>query len=248
MYNSSTKKRLIKVIIFIIIIVSVLCAVGLYVLRYEVEGESNLPFKITKIIIAQSVDGTEAENHPERWNLSVSENNDIYIYLEKNSKYDKTEIIQSVQVNNMIINKNNTKGEAKLYKPVEDEKTMFKNLAENEINEITYTGDLESNIKQQKISNQGGIISFRYGINNIANYISNENEEVDYSKLLQLTNVTEEDIKTTISFDIIINLTTGRKYQTSLQLDIPTKEVIENGTNGIEITDFNDLVFKRLEN
>ena len=125
---------------------------------------------------------------------------------------------------------------------------MFKNLAENEINEITYTGDLESNIKQQKISNQGGIISFRYGINNIANYISNENEEVDYSKLLQLTNVTEEDIKTTISFDIIINLTTGRKYQTSLQLDIPTKEVIENGTNGIEITDFNDLVFKRLEN
>ena len=35
---------------------------------------------------------------------------------------------------------------------------MFINSQENEINEITYTGELESNIKEEKISNQGGII------------------------------------------------------------------------------------------
>ena len=49
---------------------------------------------------------------------------------------------------------------------IEDEKVMFKNTNENETEEIVYTGEMESNIKQQKISNQGGIIAFRYAINN----------------------------------------------------------------------------------
>lgn len=248
MYNKSTKKKIIHAIILIIIFFVVLSAIGLYILRYQVKGESNLPFNITKIIIAQSVEGTENLNQLERWNLLVSENNDIYIYLEKNSKYNKTEIIESVDINNITFNKNNTKGEAKFYKPVTDEKAMFKNLAENEITQISYIGDLESNIKEQKISNQGGIVAFRYGINNISNYISNDNEEVDYSKLLQLTNIIEDDIKTTVTFDIIINLTTGKKYQSNIQLDIPAKDVIEKGTNGIEITDLSNLVFKRIDN
>ena len=248
MYNKSTKKKIIHVIILIIVFFVVLSAIGLYILRYQVRGESNLPFNITKIIIAQSVDGTENLNQPERWNLLVSENNDIYIYLEKNSKYNKTEIIESIDINNIAINKNNTKGEAKFYKPVVDENTMFKNLEENEITQISYIGDLESNIKEQKISNQGGIFAFRYGINNISNYISNESEEIDYSKLLQLTNIMEDDIKTTLTFDIIINLTTGKKYQSNIQLEIPAKDVIEKGTNGIEITDLSNLVFKRIDN
>ena len=125
---------------------------------------------------------------------------------------------------------------------------MFNNLEENKITQITYTGDLESNIKEQKISNQGGIVAFRYGINNLANYISNDAQEIDYSKLLQLTNISEEDIKTAISFDIIINLTTGKKYQSNINIDIPAKEVIEKGTIGIEITDLSNLVFKRIDN
>ena len=248
MYNKSTKKKIINTIVIIIIFFAILCAIGLYILRYQIKGESNLPFNITKIIIAQNVEGIEKENQPERWNFLVSENNDIYIYIEKNSNYNKTEMIESVNINNIVINKNNTKGEPNCYKPIQDENSMFNNLEENIITQITYIGDLESNIKEQKISNQGGIVAFRYGISNISNYISNDSEEVDYSKLLQLTNIVEDDIKTTISFDIIINLTTGKKYQTNINLDIPAKDVIEKGTNGIEITDFSDLVFKRIDN
>ena len=75
-----------------------------------------------------------------------------------------------------------------------------------------------------------------------------ENEEVDYGKLLQLTNIKEENIKTTISFDFMITLTTNRKYQTNIQIDIPAKEVIEKGVAGIELTEFNNLIFKRIEN
>ena len=47
---------------------------------------------------------------------------------------------------------------------------------------------------------------------------------------------------------MIIRLTTGRTYQTNISIDIPTNEVIEKGTVGTEITDFNGIIFKRIEN
>ena len=72
---------------------------------------------------------------------------------------------------------------------------MFINSTENEINGITYKGDLKSNIKEQKISNQGGIVTFRYGINNLAQYVSNIDEQIDHSQLLKLTNTTKEDLQ-----------------------------------------------------
>lgn len=247
MYRNA-RKKIIHRILFIVLIFGILFGAGIYILKYEVQGETNMPFKITKISIAQSVEGIEESEHQEKWNFNISENNDIYIYIEKNLGYNKTEIIKNILINNIKINKKNSKGEIKTYKPVEDEKTMFKNIKENEINEIIYTGELESNIKQQKISNQGGIVAFRYAIDNISNYVSNENEMVDYGKFLQLTNIKEEDIQTNITFDLTITLTTGRKYQTNIQIDIPTKEVIEKGVSGIELTEFNDLIFKRIEN
>ena len=59
MYNKSTKKKVIHAIIIVIVFFAILSAIGLYILRYQVKGESNLPFNITKIIIAQSVEGIE---------------------------------------------------------------------------------------------------------------------------------------------------------------------------------------------
>lgn len=145
MYKKSTQK-IINRIIFIVIIFAILCGIGIYILKYEVQGETNIPFEITKIAIAQSVNGIENEGHQEKWNFNVSENNDIYIYLEKNSRYNKTEIIKDVTINNIKINKTDSIGETKIYKPVEDEKVMFKNTNENETEEIVYTGEMESNI------------------------------------------------------------------------------------------------------
>ena len=86
MYKKSTQK-IINRIIFIVIIFAILCGIGIYILKYEVQGETNIPFEITKIAIAQSVNGIESEGHQEKWNFNVSENNDIYIYLEKNSSF-----------------------------------------------------------------------------------------------------------------------------------------------------------------
>lgn len=244
----SLNKKIFHVIIITIIIFVILCIAGILILRYQVEGETNLPFKITKISIVETVEGMENQGTIEKWNLNVNENNDIYVYIEKNSSYGKTELIENVKINNINLNKQNEKGEIKLYKPVSDEKRMFINATENEITAIIYIGELESNIKQQKISNQGGIVAFRYGINNISQYISEADEQIDHSKLLKLTNVLQEDLKTNLSFDITINLRSGKKYQTTINLDIPVDEIIENGTVGKEITELDNIVFKRIEN
>lgn len=241
-------KKIFHVIIITVIIFAIICTAGIMFLKYQVEGEANMPFKITKISIIESVEGTENKEAAEKWNLNVGQNNDIYIYIQKNSNYGKTEIIKEIEINNVVINKQNEKGETKLYKPVIDEKRMFINADENEISNIVYTGELESNIKEQKISNQGGIIAFRYGINNLAQYISDDNEEIDHSQLLKLTNITQEDLQTQISFNIIIKLVSGKKYQATVNLNLPTENIIEKGTDGIEINDVNDIIFKRIEN
>lgn len=241
-------KKIFHIIMIIAIIFVILCVAGILILRYQVEGESNMPFKIKKISIVESVEGNAIQDATEKWNLNVNQNNDIYIYIEKNSNYGKTEIIEEVEINNIVINKQKEKGELKLYKPVVDEKRMFINSAENEITGITFKGELESNIKEQKISNQGGIIAFRYGINNLSQYVSENDEQIDHSQLLKLTNITQEDLQTKLSFNIIIKLTSGKKYQATINLDVPTEDIIEKGTIGKEITELDGIIFKRIEN
>ena len=246
MYKKSTQK-IINRIIFIVIIFAILCGIGIYILKYEVQGETNIPFEITKIAIAQSVNGIENEGHQEKWNFNVSENNDIYIYLEKNSRYNKTEIIKDVTINNIKINKTDSIGETKIYKPVEDEKVMFKNTNENETEEIVYTGEMESNIKQQKISNQGGLIIFRYANDKIAEYTSND-EEINHMDLLKKSGVSEDELKATITFDLTIKTESGKEYKSNLSFDMPVEGVVENGTAAKEITDLSNIIFKRTKN
>ena len=247
MYRN-VKQKIFHSVIITIIIIAILSVGGMLILRYQVEGESNMPFKITKISIIESVEGVENQGTEEKWNFNVNENNDIYIYLEKNSAYGKTEIIDSVELKDIKAIKEKDIGKIKFYKPVTDEKRMFINQADSEMLGITYKGEMESNIKEQKISNQGGIMAFRYAINNISQYVSQDAEEIDHAKLLKLTNITEEDLKTTLSFDMIINLNSGKKYQAPISFDIPTDEIIEKGTVGIDKTDLNNIIFKRIEN
>lgn len=247
MYRSLSKK-IFHVIMIVIIVFVILCVAGIFILRYEVEGESNMPFDIKKITLVETVEGIETGKAKEKWNFCVNQNNDIYIYIEKNNHYNKTEIIESVKIDNIKINKISTMGETKIYKPVAEEKRMFINSVENETSEIIYIGDLESNIKEQKISNQGGKVAFRYAINSISQYISENDVEIDHSKLLKLTNIKPEDLKTNLTFDLTINLKSGKRYQATIPLEIPSDEVIEAGTKGIEITDLQNIIFKRIEN
>ena len=104
MYRT-VKQKIFHSVIISVIIIAILCVGGMFILRYQVEGESNMPFKITKISIIESVEGMECEGANEKWNFNVNQNNDIYVYIEKNSAYGKTEVIDSVELKNINVNR-----------------------------------------------------------------------------------------------------------------------------------------------
>ena len=66
------------------IILLIIFVVALISLKYNVEGEGNPPFTLSKISIISDVEGTDAEDEQNKWNLAVNQNNDIYLYIKKN--------------------------------------------------------------------------------------------------------------------------------------------------------------------
>lgn len=243
---SETKQFHICVIAFIIFII--LFITGIISLKYSVEGEMNLPFTLSKIAIISTIEGTDTEDNTNKWNLNVSQNNDIYLYINKNSDYKATELIQNIRIENFNIERKEPSiGKISLFKPDSKlENVLFKNSEENECNNIEYIGDTTSNIKEQKISNQGGLVVFRYAITDIGNYISNEDEEINHNELLKKLSINNEDLKFKMMCDIYIYLVSGKSYKSSINLELPINNIVNEGTQSIEYTDLKDIIFKRI--
>lgn len=242
-----TKTKSFHICMIIIIITVILFVVGMLVLRYNVEGEKNMPFELSKIAIISSQEGIDDGQTDTRWSFDVHQANDLYLYIEKNNEYDKTEIIKSININNFQIETEN-KDNVKIYKPdTEEENVLFKYKDENIVENIEYLGDVESDLKNLKISNQGGIIAFRCSNNYVTKYKSDE-EEINHSELLKKAGVTEEKLKMNLSFNLNIILESGKEYQAEVKTELPTGNVIEEGNTSAEITDLTDIVFKRIKN
>ena len=237
------------IIMVILIIIAIIFVVGFISLRYNVEGEGNPPFYLTKISTISSVEGTDAEDAQNKWNLTVNQNNDVYLYIEKNNSYQETETIKNVVLNNFNIYQQPKIGQIKLLKPdVNTENTIFKNTAEDETDSIEYTGDTTSDIKNMKVSNQGGLIVFRYAIGNLGNYISNDDEQINHNDLLNKLSINNDDLKFAVSFDVTINLNSGKAYKSTLNLNLPVGDVVNGGIQSEENTNLQDVVFKRITN
>jgi len=63
--------------------------------------------------------------------------------------------------------------------------------------------------------------------------------------MLAKANISYEDIKFNMSFDISIDLVSGTKYTGTLTLDLPVENIIQKGKASLEKTDFSDVIFKR---
>ena len=228
------------------IILLIIFVVALISLKYNVEGEDNPPFTLSKISIISNVEGTDTNDEQNKWNLAVNQNNDIYLYIKKNSDYKYTETISSVVLDNFKINQEPKVGKIKLLKPDTNiDSVIFKNSSENEVDRIEYKGDIDSSIKEMKISNQGGLVVFRYAIEDIGNYTSNDDEQINHNDLLKKLAINNDDIKFSVSFDIIVNLDSKKSYKASMNLDLPTGNVVDNGMQSTENTDLKDIIFKR---
>lgn len=242
-----TRKKYFHIIVIIVIFAMILFALGIIVLKYSVEGETNMPFQLSKISVISSSEGLDQQATDTRWAFDVYQSNDVFLYLDKNDGYGKTEAIKAVEINNIQIEAKK-KENIKIYKPDEqDEKLVFKNKEENIVESIEYIGDMESNLKQQKISNQGGIVAFRCSNDNLTSYISND-EEINHHELLKKAGIGQEDLETKLTFDLIIKLEEKKEYKTTIGLDFPVDNVIEKGTTSREITDLKKFIFKRVNN
>ena len=245
--NRETKLKILRIILIVTITVAIVFSIGVIILKYNVEGEINLPFKITKIIMVSSSGGTEKQEHDNMWDIEVSQNNDIYIYIEKNDNYGRTEIIDNIKIDNFKTKKDFEIGEINVYNPSEEGKEIFINTQNNTTTNVIYKGELESNVKKKQISNQGGLVIFRCANDKIGTYSSNEVEEVNYNTLLSNIGVTNEQLKGEVSFDITIELISKKTYKATATLELPVGDVVSNGTTNLEMTDLRDIVFKRVE-
>lgn len=236
------------IVMIIVIITVILCAVGIMLLQYQVEGETNMPFNIEKITIISSSESTDKDSETNRWAFDINQNNDIYIYLQKNENYKEKEAIKSIIIENLKVEKAKELGLTNFYIPNKSpEGGNFANTQENLVQKIEYKGAMESDIKNLKIANQGGILVFRYANDKVAEYISND-EVINHSELLKKANVKEEDLKAKLSFDLTIQTESGKEYKANIPLDMPITGVVEKGTSAIEITNLDNIIFKRTKN
>lgn len=240
-------KKIFNICIIIVIIVAIIFVALMMILNYAENGETNMPFNLSKITIISTVDGKDMEDETNRWNLQVNQNNDIYIYIAKNENYKKTQTIKSVTINNFNIKVAPVEGNITIYKPSVNEVSIFKNLDENITQEIVINGDTSTDIQNLKISNQGGIVAFRCANNNLGTYISNDDEEINYKDLLGKMNINEENLKTKITFDMTIELNSGTKFKAeSIEVEFPVDNITTEGTTSLEITNLDSIIFKRI--
>ena len=78
------KKKILKRTMMIVLIILFFIMIGFIMLKYEVEGEKNMPFQLTKISIISTANGIPNTETLDRWNFNLVQNNDIYFNFEKN--------------------------------------------------------------------------------------------------------------------------------------------------------------------
>lgn len=246
MEENSQIKKILKRSVYFIIIILIAAVIGLIILKYHVEGEQNMPFKLSEILAISTAEGyQEKESSDKNWDVEVYQTNDIYLDIKKNKNYKETEVIKSIEIKNISIDENPKIGNISIYIP-NGEEQIYKYDGENKINnEIIYEGDTKSDIKNLKISNQGGKIIFRVVNKTEKRYTSNEEELKHDGTLLNKVGINNNDIKFKMSFDIVINLESEVSFTGKVELELPTGDITTQGITNLNETEINDVIFKR---
>ena len=105
--NKIVREKLKEASLLFIIIIIFGCILAV-MLKYETEGEKNMPFNLSEMLVVSSVDEKQKEENPEelKWNLDINQYNDIYLEIKKNDEYKKSSNIQNITIENIIIETN----------------------------------------------------------------------------------------------------------------------------------------------
>lgn len=246
MREDSKFNKAIRNSIWIFIIALAITFICLIILKYHVEGEQNMPFEVKEFLVVSTAEGYQKkEAKKNNWEVEIYQTNDIYINIKKNKNYKSTEIIKSIRIENIHIDNEPKQGEIEIFIPSSDEQVYnYKEKYKIE-NEITYEGDTKSDLKNLKISNQGGTITFRILNKTGKEYISNDDELRHDGTLLNKVNLSTEDIRTEVSFDIIINLESDISFFGNVTLQLPTGNIETQGITSLDKKDIENIIFKR---
>ena len=87
-YKRNNKQQFFHIGILLFIIIMVIFAVCLVSIKYDVEGETNMPYILSKIAIISSSQEMIKKKKVEgnQWNFAIDQDNDIYLYVEKKSR------------------------------------------------------------------------------------------------------------------------------------------------------------------
>lgn len=252
------RKKTIKICIITGVILTIIAIASFLMVKYQVEGEKNMPYNLNKIIIISSAattedstgentaqeDGAQQENYV--WDEKVIQTNDIYIYLSKNKNYKEETTIKNVKIENIQILQKAAKGKIQVYMPNSLDDELYKYINEFLVNtSLTYTGGAIDNKKTLEIANQGGAVCLSFANVDLGKYQSNEDTEIEQgASILQKMNLTDEDLKFKVSFDLIIDVG-KRAYKGTIVLDLPVDGLVGNKESHTEISNFDNVVFKR---
>ncbi len=239
-------KQMIKMWGAISVLVIIFIIVGTIMIKYEVEGDKNMPFNLSKIMIVSTAEGVESKGK-NKWNFNVYQNNDIYFYIDKNNHYKGNDTyIEKVKIENIQITKAPKVGEIKAYMPNSTEGRLYSYDKAYIIEEkLEYKGAGKSNSQTLEIGSQGGNILIRFSNANLGVYSSNDDKQIVHDgTLLNKLNITKEDINFTVSFDLIIGVP-NHDYRANIELELPHGNILENGTESTEKIDMKDVIFKR---
>lgn len=244
--NSKVNKLILKSA-YVTIVILIIAVIALIILKYNIEGEKNMPFKLSSILVISNAEGyQEKESKEYKWDTEIYQINDIYLNIEKNKNYKEIELIKSVTIENVKIEENPLVGNIELYRAANEEKQLFNYEQEYQIKEkVEYIGDLSSDLKNLKISNQGNALILRAINKTGKKYTSNEKEFEHNGKLLEKVGISYEQIKSKISFDLVIGLESGIAFRATIKLELPVGNIIQEGASSLEIKDMKNIVFKR---
>ena len=205
-----------------------------------------MPFELKEIIIKSSINYKDVAGK-EVWNLELSQDNDFYFYLEKNSE-NKDIKIEKVSIENLRINTILKLGDLKVYIPTSNEiETMYKESKESYIGkDIVFKAGAVDNLSAQEISENGGMICFRISSEKIGTYKSSKAKKVTYDgNFLKELGIDEEDLQFSVNFDFIIETDDGVKYKTNLEYNLPVDKFEDSNSSSRVINDFSSTIFKR---
>ena len=234
----------------ILLFLALLFSIVIFIMyKYHVEGEKNMPFSITKLVTISSAKTKDLELNDGLYQANVIQNNDIFIAIEKNKKYSKEDSIKSIAISNFNVVEQSLVGDIKAYRTCEEDKNFNYSEKYEVQNSLEYFGDLNTNLKMEKmtIANQGGLLEFSIVLDNLGKITYEEKANITSDgTLLNKLNIANEDIKTAISFDLIMNLSSGKTFKTTVKLELPCGDITKNGVATNDNYDLDKLVYKRI--